>query len=273
MAVATASYFSGSIVGEPQQGADIDIYESSSNPKYALGFGFTRADGNKYRYCHFGALTNRGTLVSADVSESNLAKIENVGALVANITKRAGEIFNPNAVGSRYLQLVITATAQQFEGGYLTVTTGAGAGFTYRIKGHTTTSDNNPVTGNIYADIDSPLVVAIDSTSDITIQGSPYANLEAVSTTDTIPAGVTVSNNTAAAYGWICTNGVVGVLQDVNIGTIGKPCFVSSNTAGAIQCKQSATSSTTNELVLPIVGYMLEAGSSADYSIIKLQLE
>ena len=70
MAVSSSSYFSNSIVGQPQVGADIDIYESSTSPKYAVGFGFTRADGCKYRYAHFGATTNRGVMVSTDLSET-----------------------------------------------------------------------------------------------------------------------------------------------------------------------------------------------------------
>ncbi len=274
MAVSTSSYFSNSIIGSPQLGADIDIYESSSNPKYAVGFGFIRADGNKYRYCHFGALSNRGTLVSTDVSESGLTKIENIGCTVANTTKKAGEIINPNAIGARYMQLVITATADQFAGAYLTVATGAGAGFTYRIAGNTATSAGNPVTGNIYMDLCDPIQVAIDSNSDIVIAGSAYANLEAATTTDAVPVGVTVTNNSASSYGFVTTGGVTGVLQDITIGTVGKPVFLSTQTAGDVMATAATLISTSSSFfTIPIVGYLVEAGSSADYSLVYLTLE
>ena len=272
MAVSTNSYFSNSIIGVPQVGADIDIYESNITPKYAVGFGFTRADGNKYRYCQFGALSNRGLMVATDVSESGATKIDNVGALAANISKRAGETLNPNAVGSRYMQLVITATSQQFAGGYLTVMTGTGAGFTYRIKGNTATSANNPVTGNIYVDLWDKIAVAIDSNSDIAIAGCGYANLEGSTTTDAVPAGVTITNNSASSYGWITTGGITGVLQDANIGTIGAPVALSTNTTGAVMIVGSG-STTGSDLVVTQVGYLVEAGSSADYSLVCLTLE
>lgn len=273
MAVSTTSYFSNSIQGAPGVGSDIDLYSSDLSPKYAVGFGFTRGDGNKYRYCHFGALSAVGLMVSTDVSESNRTKIENVGAVIANRTKNGGESMYPNSTGSRYFQLVITATADQFAGGYLTVCTGSGSGYTYHIRGNTATSDGNPVTGNIYVELYDTIISPIDSNTDIIIAGHGYANVEPATTTDAAPIGSTVVGNSANAYGWVCTHGITGVLQDASIGTVGKPVFLSSNTTGAIQCKQSATSSTSNELVLPIVGYMVEAGSSADYSLVYITLE
>lgn len=273
MAVSANSYFSNSIVGVPEIGGDIDLYQTDLTPKYALGFGFTRGDGNKYRYCHFGAVSQRGAVVAVDVSESGATKIVNVGASAATNTRRAGETFKPNYAGARYMQLVITATADQFAGGYITVTTGSGSGYTYRIVGNTATSDNVPATGHIYLDLADPIQTPIGDDSDIIIAGSRYANLEPATTTDPAVAGVVVTGNSASSYGWVCTGGLIGALQDVSIGTVGKPVFLSSNTTGAIQCKQSATSSTSNELVLPLLGYMVEAGSSADYSLVCLTLE
>lgn len=272
MAVSTSSYFSNSIQGQPGLGADIDIYESSTTPKYAVGFGFQRADGNRYRYCHFGALTAVGLLAASDVSESNRTKIENVGCVLANRTKRAGEFLNPNVYGSRYMQLVITATSDQFAGGYLTVTTGSGAGYTYRIAGNTATSDGIPVTGNIYLDLNDPIFSEIDSNSDIAIAGSPYANLEGATTTDAVPVGVTVVGNSASSYGWVCAGGVVAVLQDANIGSVGNPVYMSSNTTGAIMSLKGCTTSAGALALYPSVGYIVEAGSSADYSLVNLQL-
>ena len=77
MAVSSSSFFSNAIVGTPQVGADIDVYGSSTSPKFAVGFGFTRADGSKYRYSHFGAATNRGLCVSTDVSEIQQLYVDN----------------------------------------------------------------------------------------------------------------------------------------------------------------------------------------------------
>lgn len=272
MAVSTSSYFSNAIVGTPGQGADVDLYQSSTLPKYQVGFGFTRGDGNVYHYGHFGALTNRGQVVSKLASETNQTKIENVGALVANLTKQGGEIMNPNAIGSRYMQLVITATANQFAGGYLTVTTGNGAGFTYRIKGNDATSAQ--VTGNTFLNLYDPVQVAIDSNSDIIIAGSPYADLfpaTTVTITAATVAGVACTNNSAGSYGFICTGGIIGALQDANTGTYGRNVYLSSTTVGAVQC-MTATISVASYALYPQIGYIVEAGSSADYSLIMLNL-
>lgn len=270
MAVSTSSYFSNSIIGAPQLGADIDIYETTSSPKYAIGFGFTRADGNKYRYAHFGALVAAGAVVATDVSESAQANLLQAGALVANLTKVDGETLNPNAVGSKYAQLVVTATADQFAGAYLNIHSGTGFGFIYRIRGNEATSAR--VTGNAHFELYDPIAVALDSNSEIAIVGSPYANLEGATTTDAVPAGVAVTNVTASNYGWICTHGVTSVLQDVTIGTIGKPVKLSSNTTAAVSCVADATSSTT-QMTFPLLGHVLQAGTSAGYSVIFLQLE
>lgn len=274
MALSTSSYFSNSIQGQPGLGADIDLYSSESNPKYAVGFGFTRGDGNKYRYCHFGALANRGNAVAKLVSETNVAKIENVGAVLTNRAKPEGNGILTNAIGSRYMQLVITATADQFAGGYVTVTTGAGAGFTYRIKGNTATSAGNPVTGNILTELYDPIQVAIDSNSDIVIAGSSYADLHPATTVTAGAAtvvGVTVTNNTAGNFGWICTGGVIGALQDAAIGVYGKPVGLSTTTVGAITVLSSSV--TASGFVVQQIGQLVEPASSTDYSIINLTLE
>lgn len=268
MAVSADSYFSNSIIGTPQVGADIDIFETSATPKYAVGFGFTRADGNKYRYVHAGALVARGTVVATDVSESNLAKIENVGATVAGATKKPGETLAPNVAGSRYMQLVITATANQFAGGYINVCTGSGSGYTYRIAGNTATSAGTPTTGNIYLDLKDPIASPIDSNTDIIIAGCTYANVEGATTTDAFPAGVAVTGITSTAFGWVCTRGIIGALQDINIGTVGRMVTLSTNTTGAIQAAGIVTGSNYG-----VLGYLVEAGSSADYSLVYLTLE
>jgi hypothetical protein len=270
MAVSTDNYFSNSIVGVPQLGADIDVYATESSPKYAVGFGFTRADGNKYRYSHFGAVVARGALCAVDLDESGATKIDNVGT---DGTRRSGELFMPNVIDSKYLQLVITATADQFAGGYLTVTTGSGVGYTYRVQGNTVTQAIGGVDGQVYMDLYDKVQTQIDTTTDIIIAGSHYANLEGITTTDMIPAGVAVTGVTATDYGWVCTHGVMGVLQDAAIGTAGAWVYVSSNTTAAVGCINTPTLSPTTLMVQPIVGTLIEPGTSADYSLVYLQIE
>ena len=50
MAVASnTNYYSNAIVGVPQVGSDINIHQLDSTPKFAVGYGFERADGAKFR--------------------------------------------------------------------------------------------------------------------------------------------------------------------------------------------------------------------------------
>lgn len=270
MAVSTDSYFSNSIVGQMQIGADVDIYETNETPKYAVGQGFERADGNRYRYSHFGETTAVGTIVAADRSESEYAQN---GAVGCTGSTRGGEIFAANAIDSRYMEVVITATASQFAGGYLSVYTGTGTGYTYRIKDNIATTSINGVAGHVYIDLYDPLYTAIDTTSGICITPSKYANLETADyTADAVVAGATVCGVTATDYAWICTRGNTTCLQGVQVATHGSLVFLSTNTAGAVCGASSPTASSTN-LTQPFIGTMAAAGTNAGYSIVYLQIE
>ena len=265
-----------------QIGSDIDIYATASTPKFAVGTGFERADGSRFRYVHVGADLEVGEIGATDASESDFQYLDNVGATVAGLTDRSGENLSPNAAGSRYLQLIITATDNQFDGGYLAIQGGAGAGYTYRIRSHTITTDNDPTTGNIYMDLYDKVHTAIDSTSDICIAGSPYSNLEPTTgeahatTTDIRAVGVACAGISAQSYGWVQTKGPCGVLQDANIALSGQEMTLSSNTAGA--CMATPYVTTTPSPILaaqlrPTIGHCIVAGSSGTYTVVHLALE
>lgn len=278
MAVSTSSYFSNSIIGVPQVGADIDIYEVSTNPKYAVGFGFERADGNKYRYAHFGLLSPVGYIVGQDTLESSqTSTVLNCAPTGTNNVQRAGETLRANYAGARYMQLLVTATADQFAGGYITVISGSGSGYTYRIAGNTATSDNIPTTGHIFMDLYDPIVRPLGTDSDITITGCRYANLEAAispgsGTGYCIPAGVTLTGMSATNWGWVQTKGIGGVLTGSVTGSQGNLAGLSATTAGAAIAIIAGVSA-TNMVITPIIGYFVNPASATAYSQIYLTLE
>ena len=268
MAVSTSSYFGNGIVGAPQIGADTDVYEAHATPRFAIGTKMERQDGNVYRYCHFGADTNRGVLVSTDQSESSLVDTDN--AVIAPVAtyqmpdEQSGVY--PGAIGSRYVVMTLASTtADQYAGAYFMTTDDTGEGYTFRVISNTAT--DTPASGLIRLKLDKPLQVALDTTTDVCIQGSPYANLElANAATDDIVAGVTVRTMdvSAASYGWIQTKGIVGVLDDGGV-TIGHILTLSDGVDGAVQNQDAYTE--------PIVGYACIAGDSTGHSAIKLMLE
>jgi hypothetical protein len=136
MAVTSTNYFSNAIVGQPQVGADFNIYDTNAEPKYALGTGFERSDGNRYRYVHFGAAAAIGTVVGIDRSESNVSK-SNAVINPTSAGKPAFEPVNMGAVGSHYVEATITVTSNQVAGAYMTVFGNTGEGYTYRVRGNT----------------------------------------------------------------------------------------------------------------------------------------
>lgn len=280
MAVSANSYFSNSIIGVPQVGADIDIYDTGSNPKYVLGFGFERSDGNKYRYCHFGALSARSSVVATDnIESSTTSTAMSAQVLSPTLYKIAGKTLNPNATNSDYIQInntganlsVAQLTADVWAGGYLTVVAGSGSGYTYRISGNS--ASGSPATGETYIYLYDKLAGPIDTTSAFIVQGCKWANLEpALTTTYNIakPIGITITGQTAGNYGWVCTKGITGaVISTVPSGAAYNVMVgVSTNTAGSVSPLGVSTGNNYQ-----IVGTIAQTYSNTTYCLVDLCLE
>lgn len=259
MAVTSTSYFANAIVGQPQVGADYNIYDSHVSPRYSVGTGFTRSDGNKFRYCHFGLAAAVGMTVATDRSESNLSGSNQV----INPTSAGKPDFEPinmGAVGSRYVEATLSLSNNQMAGGYLTVFGNTGSGYTYRIRGNTTPDSTR--SGAARIQLWDKIKVALDQTSDISLIGSPYANLEPAVTgsTGAIAAdngarGVAVVAQTKDYYGWICTHGVTSV----NIGenTTAGVGLIQGGVAGSL-VMEASTLTGDNTVAAFVVGRALE---------------
>lgn len=273
MAISANNYYSNSIIGVPQAGADIDIYEASPSPKYAIGFGFQRADGNKYRYCHFGTLSPVAKICSTDHIESSMTSTQlTVGASVANTTKKSGALINPNLTGARYMQLTITATADQFRGGYMGVIAGSGTGYAYRIAGNSATGD--PVLGDCYVDLWDPISQPVGPNSSFLITGCKYANLEpslGVTQALAAPVGFTVVGQSASNYGWVCTKGITTAIMGTPVGSLGFYAIVGTNTAGTITMPSLGTGGSSTPYA--IVGVITQTYSATSYCLVDASIE
>jgi len=274
MAIDANSYFSNQAsvgLGGATAGT-FNKFDLHATPKYALGFKVEQADGSIYRYAHLGAATNRGVLVSQDLSESSLADADNGVIAPASAVAVSDESVKPGALGSHYLQLTsATKTLNQFRGGKLIITDDTGEGYTYDILGNTATDD--PATGDIRIKLAQPLQVALDTTTDLAIMGNAYANLEAATAgTDEFPVGVTCSTSTAALpYCWIQTKGVVGILQDGTI-ALGDMVALSDGVAGAVHVIGGGGTLAT-DLTEPLVGFCVDPGDSTGAGSFKINLE
>lgn len=231
--MALADYDSNSVVS-PAVGADINIFDMHSTQRYAVGHRVVRTDGNEYVYGHFLTDTAQGLVVGPDVSEGGeVAGVDN-----AVIAPASAATTTDGTIGSKFIQMTNAGiVADEHAGGYLTIVSGTGSGYTYRIKGNTATG--GPATGDVRIELYDKLQVAVDATSDVHILGSKYAQLIAATGAggeDNLAVGVTCSNMdvSAAAYGWILVKGVGGATVDGTIAA-GEAVTLSDSTAGTVQ--------------------------------------
>ena len=265
MAIDANSYFSNQAsvgLGGATAG-QFNKFDLHATPKYNLGFKVEQADGSVYRYSHFGAATNRGILVSQDISETSVVDTDNVVIAPASAVAVVDQTQKPGAIGSNYVQLTLASiTANQFRGGKFVTTDDTGEGYTYDILANTAT--DTPASGDIRLTLAQPLQVALDTSTDISIMGNRYSDLEAATSTDEDPAGVSCSTTTSALpYGWIQTKGSVGLLQNGTV-TQGDILVVAAS-GGAAETMTAFTQ--------PIVGYCQDPGDTTGHMVAKINLE
>ena len=265
MALDSSRYFSNQAsvgLGAATAG-QFDKFDLHATAKYPLGFKVEQYDGTVYRYAHLGAATNRGVVVSQDLSETSIADTDNAVIAPASAVAVPDETQKPGAIGSHYVQLTVASvTANQFRGGKFVVTDDTGEGYTYDVLGNTAT--DTPATGDIRIQLAQALQVALDTSSDIALTGSMYMDVETATTgTDEAPIGVTCSTTTSALpFCWVQTKGVVGILQD---GAIALGDVVALSTAGNVKVAADYNS--------PFIGYCVDPGDTTGHGTFKINLE
>lgn len=266
MAVTETNYFANAIVGQPMAGADFDVTETHSTPRYAVGLGFLRSDGNAYRYVHAGADVNIAQAVATDSSESSVT-LTNAFIAPATAGKPDFENINRGAINSHYIQSSATLSNNQMAGGYLCIFDDTANGTTRRIRGNT--SWNGSTTD---IELYEALTVAVDATSDAVLIGSPYANVEAATTSpDYRAVGVAQAGISANNYGWICTKGIT----TVNIGSnvTGGGVLVLEGHAGCLETLDKSSTGTATISRFQ-VGLCLETvAATASYAPARVSFE
>lgn len=274
MALPTGQRFGNAIVGVPQAGADINIFSVDSTARYTLGSGFTRSDGNKFRYVSYDAAVTAGRLVAPVFANTGKATTDNVVVIPATAVQVASEYPTlPGQVGSHFMEITIASiAANQYQGGYLITEDGSGKNYTYRIKGNTATG--NPASGNIRVQLWEPIQALISANTDITVVPSMYNDVDVASAaTNWGVCGVACATSTTLLpFGWVCTHGVWGVLQD-GAWTGGDQLALSAAVSGAVCTYGALTTSVAALVGVQIVGYALQNGGDAEIGSAYLQLE
>jgi len=258
-------------VGTPQVAVKFNKFDTHSTAQFPIGFKVEDAKGNVYRYAHFSADTNRGVLVSPDLSETSYVDTDGVIIASGSVT-----LAGANVAGSKDVEISLASiTANDFAGGSLVITDDAGEGYTYDIVGNTATTGTGSV---VTFTLDQEIQTTIGSATDFAILPAKYSNLEIATTTDIAPIGVTCSTMDVSAkpFGWIQTCGDVGILQDGTI-TVGDVIQLSDGTAGgSVQIFGGDATSAVSALDMntePILGYCIIAGDDGGHGGFRIQCE
>jgi hypothetical protein len=252
MAHSLKSQMSIAAAGVPQIVGSFDKFANDASPKYNIGFKVELNDGTVYRYAQFGAAVGPGKMVSQDLSESSV--VDTDGVAIADA-----------AIGSKTPRLVLASvTSNQYAGGKIVATDDAGEGYTYDIVSNTASATIDSVANMVVFTIAQPLQVAwVTTATDFAIIGNLYSNLEIATTTDTVASGVTAGNMTKDYWGWVQTEGQVGVLTGGTL-VLGSNCIL--DTAGDL------TPAVETD-ILERVAVSQVVGDDTGYTIVSLRLK
>ena len=229
------------------------VYDESSTKKEDLGT--LRIDhlGQKWRYARAGTTA--------------LAAGRLVVGVAINAAHAAEAITAAVAIGTRNLTLAVTSgvaiAVNELAGGQFIIDAGTGIGHSYVIDANTAITT---ATTSIDISLKRGLKVALDTTSTFTLARPEFYGA-IISTTQTLPIiGVTPIAVTASYYFWALRNGLVGILTDTTVTTVGAAFAQGSNTSGSV------TVSTSSDTI-PDLGQCIIAGAAGAQSICRLNLE
>ena len=194
-----------------------ELMTSSATQGTDLGALATTGDGRYFRYC------------SAGTQNLVIGKLQQSAAQVSgnqNLSIAA------SAAGTKTITTTstVTLTANQLAGGWAMITTGAGAGYQYKIASHPAAT-----AAVVTLTLEDPIQVALTTASKVDLTANQYAGVGINSATAvTQPVGVCVYPITAGQYGWIQTRGPVNVLADGAV-TVGTSLVASNAVDGAVE--------------------------------------
>ncbi|MEI7478565.1 MAG: hypothetical protein WCJ81_09145 [bacterium] len=161
-------------------------------------------------------------------------------------------------------------TAGIYDEGYMVVNAGTGLGQIAKIKHNFISSATAALSsaGSAYGmiiDLFDPLMIALDTTSKISIVHNTYNNTQEIASLTARAAGVPLIAQTAANYGWLQTRGVAAVYSADGAGTTG--VMATSTGSGAGGVINYATGG-----VNQTIGYFLYTAANGEYRPVFLEI-
>lgn len=237
----------------------IDLYTSDTTIPGGLYVGAQQPGpaGKWFRY----ALAGASNLVVGNLLQSSVndTTYENMAVLATSVVPVGGVQIANITNGTA------TITAQQFQGGSVSVYTTPGLGEEYTImdvQGVLTTG------GALSVSLDRPLRTAWTTLTKVNMKRSPQSGvIQFPATTQTgVVAGVAVYAIPAAQYGWVQTHGIGAALSDGSTFAVGSEVGTASGTAGAVTVYAAGTTHMK-------VGYCLQAAAAAHNISVFLQID
>lgn len=219
------------------------LLSESSTQLHNLGELVHANDGRSFRYAKAGATA----LVAGKLQQ---AQAEDTGA--QNLTAVAAAVGDFTIVSTS----TITATANQYAGGWAIITVTPGVGYQYSIKSHIAYTAAAPT-----FQLNDSIQVALTTTSRIDIVANPLSAVVVNPTTATsAPSGVAIYPVTAAYFGWLQVAGVATILSDGG-STVGTNVSASNATAGAVEAAVTAQAA---------IGVAVTGVATTEYGAFKL---
>jgi len=172
------------------------------------------------------------------------------------------------AIGTNTITVTPGATAvvaNEYSGGYAVISDGTGSGQVFKVSKNPAA---NSATQFSFTTFD-PVIIALDTTSRVTLFHNGYNGVQESTTQTLQPAGVGLVAAAASTYFWVQTRGIAGCLVDQTC-ALGNTYIASSSVAGAVTIGSTtyATFQATVE-----VGKALVAGVDTKHNPVFLTID
>jgi hypothetical protein len=231
------------------QVAGQDIFVSSANQNTKLGALASTGDGRTYRYASVGA----------------------VAAVPGKLYQSAAEVTNhqnlaptaDGAVGDKAITVTLgatAATANQYAGGFVMITTSTGAGYMYEIASHPAADSAATLKLTL---VDALLTTTASASTKVDLIPNPFSVIVVNPATATsAPVGAAVFTTGVGEYGFVQVSGPTNLLADGAV-VVGTNVAASNATAGAVEAHTG---------VQALVGRALAGIATTQYGAIYLTL-
>jgi len=206
-----------------------DLYDSNTVKDHVLGQPVQTVDGRKFRYAKCGATAT----VTGDCYSSAAQDAQFQTMATAAATAIGGNIvYTTNGT--------TTVAANDFDEGYLMISSSTGIGQSSFILSHTTGASGAAVN---YTIADPMKVALVAAASTVTVIKNPFDDVVIQAATPVAStAGIAQFAIVAAEFGWIQTGGPAACLWDTTVGAVDNLGVApSTTTAGTVTVAYAAS--------------------------------